>query len=132
MNKINDFFKNCFSVPLTSYFLDFAPLIMNDCYYRRISDSSNSKSNGKLAKSYLKYLQSMWIKPSNEFQKFYLKEEEKKNKRFLFLFILVEYFIQNQFHLRFVRLIQCFVLIHNKFHFYFILLFLLFKNKSFF
>ena len=59
---------NVFSVPLTSYFLDLTSLIVNNCQRRSTTsttDSSPPKCNGRLAKSYLKLMQSMWIKPPN-------------------------------------------------------------------
>lgn len=48
-----------FSVPLTSYLIEFSSLIHNDCLFnRRIV-----KSNRKLLKSFLKCLESNWMKP---------------------------------------------------------------------
>jgi hypothetical protein len=53
------------SVPLTSYFLDCNPFIVNNSYRRIHGDSSHNKSNGRLAKTYLKFIETMWTKSTN-------------------------------------------------------------------
>lgn len=64
---------DAFSVPLTSYFLDLSSLIINDSHRRlNTSNGSPSKCNGRLAKSYLKLMQSMWIKPVDRRERFAL------------------------------------------------------------
>jgi hypothetical protein len=59
-----------FSIPLTSYFLDCVPFIMNNSSSRVNGDSSQNKSNGRLVKAYSKFIQLMWTKPLNGRQKF--------------------------------------------------------------
>jgi hypothetical protein len=61
-----------FSVPLTSYFLDCMTFIVTNSSHRVNGDSSNNKSNGKLAKAYLKFIQLMWKKSNNGRQRFFL------------------------------------------------------------
>jgi len=54
-----------FSIPLTSYFLDCVPFVLNNSSSRINGDSSQNKSNGRLVKAYSKFIQLMWTKPLN-------------------------------------------------------------------
>ncbi len=60
------------SVPLTSYFLDCTSFIVSNSSRRVNGDSSQNKPNGRLAKAYLKFIESMWAKPLNGQQRFHL------------------------------------------------------------
>ncbi|CAF1020545.1 unnamed protein product [Rotaria sordida] len=61
MNSALQALSNC--VPLTSYFLDCIPFIGTNSYRRINGDLSHIKPNGRLVTSYLKFIESMWIKP---------------------------------------------------------------------
>ncbi|UJR24742.1 hypothetical protein I4U23_006116 [Adineta vaga] len=66
MNSALQALSNC--VPLTSYFLDCTSFVLNNSQRRINGDLSSNKSNGRLAKAYIKFIESMWVKPPNEKQ----------------------------------------------------------------
>ncbi|CAF1116313.1 unnamed protein product [Adineta ricciae] len=63
MNSALQALSNC--APLTSYFLDCTSFVLNNPQRRVNGSSSQNKSNGRLAKAYTKFIESMWKKRTN-------------------------------------------------------------------